>query len=80
MINEIVYHPEFFQTITTVGSSIGIASPILFGVMYLLNQIDLSNCTGSGKTAAQCEYYDDMLTSSKFALLATALAAPMRIF
>lgn len=80
MLAQIVADPEFFQTITTVGSAIGIASPIIFGIMYLLNQIDMSNCTGSGKTVTQCSYYDGMLSSSKFALLATALSAPMRIF
>ena len=77
--NELLAHPEFFQSITTVGSSIGIATPFLFAFMYLLNSIDLSTCTGSGKTLAQCAYNDGMATSSKWGLITTTLSVPIRI-
>ena len=43
-------HHEFYQTITTVLSSMGILAPMIYSMMYFTFHVELTNCTDSGKT------------------------------
>ena len=76
----IIDNYEFFQTITTVISSMGILGPVLYSVMYFMFHVELTSCTDSGKTIAQCQFYQGLLTSSKFGFIYSSLQVPMRMF